>query len=139
MIERSLNANAVAYDVVTTGTGRLDPGSPLRVYWMMRAERGQVRELSVLERSLAYGYDVRACGARACTIALRALRDRPIVVEAEGDPPRAVMSIGGTRAVLRRVFVTVGRNGPFSGVESIDLFGERCTDATPVNEQIGRR
>jgi hypothetical protein len=38
VIERNLNANAVAYDVVTTGTSRLDPGSPLRVYWIMRAD-----------------------------------------------------------------------------------------------------
>jgi len=139
VIERSLNANAVAYDVVTTGTGRLDPGSPLRVYWIMWAERGQVAELSVLERSLAYGYDVRSCASGACTIALRALRYRPIVVEAEGGPPRAVTSIGGARAVLRRVFVTVKHGGPFSGVEAVELFGESCADATPIHERIAGR
>lgn len=32
VIERSLNANAVAYDVITTRAGRLDSGSPLRAY-----------------------------------------------------------------------------------------------------------
>jgi hypothetical protein len=49
VIERSLNANAVAYDVVTTGAGRLDPGSPLRAYWIMWAQRDQVCALNPLE------------------------------------------------------------------------------------------
>jgi hypothetical protein len=49
VIERSLNANAVAYDVVTTGAGRLDPGSPLRAYWIRWAQRDQVCALNPLE------------------------------------------------------------------------------------------
>jgi len=139
VIERNLNANAVAYDVVTTRTGRLDPGSPLRVYWVMRAEQGQMRELDTLERSWAYGYDVRSCGADACTISLRALRTRPIVVEMKGDSPRAITSIDRARAVLRRVFVTVARGGLLPSVESVELFGESCEDASPQYERIAGR
>jgi hypothetical protein len=139
VVERNLNANAVAYDVVTTGAGRLDPGSPLRVYWVMWAERGQMRELSALERSLAYGYDVRSCGTNACTVSLRALRSRPIVVEIAGGAARAVTSIGAGRAVLRRVFVTVAGGGVFPSVESVELFGESCSDASPLYERIAGR
>ena len=139
VIERNLNANAVAYDVVTTGTGRLDPGSPLRVYWVMRAEHGQTRELNALERAWAYGYDVGRCGADACTVALRALRSRPIVVEMKGGSPRAVTSIGDGRAILRRVYVTVARGGVFPSVESVELFGESCENASPLYERIANR
>jgi len=139
VIERNLNANAVAYDVVTTGTGRLDPGSPLHVYWIMWAERGQTRDLSPLERSWAYGYDVRSCAADACAVSLRALRDRQIVVEMRDGSPRAVTSISNGPAILRRVYVTVAGGGVFPSVESVDLFGESCTDAAPVSERIARQ
>jgi hypothetical protein len=139
VIERSLNANAVAYDVVTTGAGRLDPGSPLRAYWIMRAERGQVSPLNALEWSRAYGYDVRTCGRDSCMITLRALRNRPIVVELLGGAPRAVTSIGGSQGILRRVFVTVGRGGILPSVDSIELFGESRETASPLHERIPGR
>ena len=139
VIERSLNANAVAYDVVTTGTGQLDPGSPLRAYWIMNARCGEVEELTFAERSWAYGYDVRMCDPKRCTVALRALKDRPIVVEIERGEPRAITRIGAEPAVLRSVFVSVRRGGALPVVESLELFGETCVDAAPVSERISRR
>jgi hypothetical protein len=139
VIERNLNANAVAYDVVTTGTGRLDPGSPLCAYWIMRADRGQVRALNALEWSQAYGYDIQACQDDACTITLRAFRSRPIVVELTGGGPRAVTSIGDRKGILHRVFVTVGRAGILPSVDSIELFGESCETAFPLHERVARR
>lgn len=139
VIERSLNANAVAYDVVTTRTGRLDPGSPLRVYWIMWADRGQVSGLNAFEWSQAYGYNVQACSGDACTITLRALRSRPIVVELARGAPRAVTLIGEEKGILRRVFVTVGRAGIIPSVESIELFGESCETAAELHERIARR
>jgi len=139
VIERSLNANAVAYDVVTTRSGALDPGSPLRVYWLMRAERGEVRELNALERSWAYGYDVRSCGERGCTVALHALRTRTVEIEVAGGAPRAVTLIGERRGVLRRVFVTAAGRGPVSSVTSVELFGESSDGRVPLYERIAGR
>jgi hypothetical protein len=139
VIERSLNANAVAYDIVTTGSGRLDPRSPLRVYWIMWADRGQVSGLNALEWSQAYGYDVQACSDGACTIRLRALRSRPIFVQFAGGAPRAVTLIGDRKGILHRVFVTVDRGGIIPSVESIELFGESCETASHLHERIGRR
>ena len=139
VIERSLNANAVAYDVITTRTGRLDPGSPLRAYWIMWAERGQVSELNAFERSRAYGYDIQTCRSDTCTITLRALRKRPIVVELTDGMPRAVTSIGERKGILHRVFVTLSRTGILPSVDSIELFGESCETASPLHELIVRR
>ncbi|MFI5167540.1 MAG: DUF4833 domain-containing protein [Thermoanaerobaculales bacterium] len=136
VIERSLNANAVVYDAVTAGAGRLDPSSPLRVYWLMRAKHGEVSELNGIEWAKAYGYDVRSCNGGACTISLRALRGRPIVVEFANGTPRAVTSIGDTSGILRRVFVTVGRAGPFPSVEAVELFGESAETALPLHERL---
>jgi len=139
VIERSLNANVVAYDVVTTRAGRLDPGSPLHVYWLMRADRGQARELNLAERSWAFGYDVRSCSLRSCTVAVRALGARPVVIDLAAGIPRAVTRIGGTSGILRRVFVTVAGGGLVPSVASVELFGESCDGAVPLYERISGR
>ena len=108
-------------------------------YWIMWAQRGQVSALNALEWSRAYGYDIQACRDDACTITLRALRNRPIVVELAGGAPRAVTSIGDRKGVLRRVFVTVGRAGILPSVDSIELFGESCEGASPLYERVAGR
>ncbi len=139
VIERNVNSNVVAYDAVTEGPGRLSAASPLRVYWLMNAVHGQVCALNALEWLKAYGYDVRSCDGRACTVALRALKSRLMTIRFVDGEPRAVTAIGSEQGILRRVFVTVDRAGLFPAVRSVELFGESLATAAPLYERLRLR
>src|SRR5438477_12797965 len=58
VIERSTNANVVHYDANVKPDGQLDPRQPISAYWVMAAEDGRREELSVFERSRAYGFTI---------------------------------------------------------------------------------
>jgi len=139
VIERSLNANTIAYDVRIDSAGRLDCTTPLHAYWVMSADRGQVEELSPFERACAFGYDIGHCGDDRCEVTLRALRSRPIRIELGGGTARARARIGGHEGILRRVFVSLRRGGLFPRVESIDLCGVSRESGEPLCERIAAR
>src|SRR4051794_37075095 len=56
-IERSTNANIVAYDAVLEGE-RIDASSPVVGYWVNKATNGATESLSALDK-MAYGYSVK--------------------------------------------------------------------------------
>ena len=56
IIERSKNTNVVHYDARLTADGKLDPEEPVIAYYVMLAEDGRRKELSWIEKKMAYGF-----------------------------------------------------------------------------------
>ena len=54
-VQRSLNSNTIVYTARLDGEGRLDARRPVDVFWRRFNDEGERKELSKLERSLAYG------------------------------------------------------------------------------------
>lgn len=138
VVERSVNANVVVYEVARDPGGVVDPKRPVHGHWVMWAEDGHREELNAIERRLAYGIDVLGAGAGgAFEIAVRALRERPIEVRAAEECPTARMPISGRPAVLRRVFVQIARGGfLLPKVAYVELHGEDAETKSPVDERI---
>ena len=135
IVQRSVNANVVVYDAVRRDDGRLDTAHPVKAYWVMNADRGEHQALNIVEKAKAYGFSV-ANGARGdVTITLKAVKGRPIEVQAAGKRVVAVTRIAGREAVLRRVFVQTEKDHPL-GVKYIELYGRTLRDRKPVSEQI---
>lgn len=138
VIARSVNANVVVYDAVRRKDGRLDSADPVKAYWLMKAERGQREPLSLFERLEAYGSDVATGAHGGVTMTLKAVKDRPITVRANGARAVALTRIAGREAVLRRVFVQTEKGHPLE-VKYVELFGEALHSHRPVRERITPR
>ncbi len=95
-VQRSKNRNTVIYAARFDAQGRLDRRNPIAVYWRRYEEEGQVQNLSLDQRLLAFG-----------------VRVRPLPTEGEFDVRFRVMA--GARITLRQT-------GPFAA-EMIGSYG----------------
>src|SRR5678815_3458991 len=59
VIERTTNGNVVHYDERLNTDGDRDAGEPVVVYWTMGSATGKRQPLSFLERTRAYGFQIR--------------------------------------------------------------------------------
>jgi len=135
-IARSTNANVVLYEANAVETGGLDPVEPVRASWRMLAEDGHREDLSGLERSLAYGIEVRGHGAQQGTVvALKAEPRRSISIRSVGGCFVALAMIGGRQAILRIVFVEVG-GGLLPSIRSVQLIGADLETGEPARETL---
>src|SRR5215475_11083453 len=53
-LQHTRNKNTVMYEVNFKG-GKPDPQNPVHAFWIRYSEKGQIEELSKVQRSLAYG------------------------------------------------------------------------------------
>lgn len=122
-IERSKNDNIVAYDLRLDGDGRPDPKSPVEAYWVI-AEDGARYALSAVQKRFAYGFKSELVDPEVVVLRLAADLGREIRVERVRGVFRALIDIGGRRAVLDHIYVkSVERKLLLPSVEFVDLFG----------------
>ena len=58
-IERNKNANIVQYDAQVTPDGKLYSKEPVVGYWVRLAARGEIKELTWVQKTFAYGFKVK--------------------------------------------------------------------------------
>ena len=137
IIERSKNANVVHYDARLTPKGRLDPGEPVLVYWIMLAEDGRREPLNWLERQKAYGFRVEPDKSRRVfRLRLMAYPEREIRIYQNETRVVAEMRIDGNPALLERIYIasTEGRSLPT--VKYVELFGRDLNSNDARYEKI---
>jgi len=138
VIERSLNANVVHYEAKVKADGRLDPSEPVIAYWIMAAEDGRRQGLNILERTKGYGFTTRPDGdSDSYKMFLVSDRRREIEVRREGGTVHAETLIGGRRAYLQRIFVTVRKSRLFNRADFAEFFGLDVATGESCYEKIG--
>lgn len=136
-IERSKNANAIVYEVGRRADGSVDPETPVRASWIMATRGGAREDLNFLERTLAYGFDVRpAAPGPGWWLTLKAKKERPVHVRPEGGCLSAVGTIAGHEGLLRRIYVKADDGKLIPSVEYVDVFGEDARTGAPLHERI---
>jgi hypothetical protein len=136
-IERSKNANIVQYDARVGPDGKLLAEKAVVAYWIRLAEQGQVKELSWLQRTFAYGFDIRLGPDReSATLKMAADFGHPITVQRDGDDYRALMQIDGEPAWLERIFVQTSNQGLSKNIDFVELFGTALADGSPRRERL---
>ena len=136
-IERSKNANVVVYEAEEGTKTALAKSDPISASWILLAKDGKRAKLSFFEKMLAYGFDVDlADDAETAALRLKALKGRALKVVKRDGHLVAIGKIGGSEAVLQRVFVTTDESGPVPAVKSIELFGVDAATGAPCTEKI---
>jgi hypothetical protein len=122
-IERNKNANIVAYDAMVLPDDSLAEDDPVVVYWLKLAEDGSRKDLKWIERKKAYGFDVKEREGNRLVLEMKADIGRAVVVDTLDGVYRAFADIGGSRAVLEKVFIFAEEGKPLPSVKYIELFG----------------
>ncbi len=136
-IERSKNANVVLYEAKPGKETSLDADDPVTASWLLLASSGERKKLSFFEKLVAYGYNVKLADSnQSAVLTLKALRGRTLRVVTNDGCLVALGSIGGSEAVLKRVFVTTDEHGLTPKVISIELFGVDPLSGEPRTEKI---
>ena len=135
-IERSKNANIVAYDLRLGGDGKPDPREPVEAYWISAAD-GARGTLSLVQKKLAYGFKSWLENPEVVVMRMAADLGREIRVERVGGVFRALVDIDGQRAVLDHIYVkSVERKLLLPAVEFVDLFGFDPATGAERHERI---
>ena len=138
-LQLSDKTDTVIYAVNRRADGAVDTRDPVHVYWRLYAGSGEKRELSFLQRSLAFGVQLAPAKDHPgdYVARLNAYPNIPVLVDQTGDGKvRALMSIAGRPAQLICVYVERRMQlGIVPKVLYMDFFGRALDDGTKV---VGR-
>jgi len=124
-IERNTNANIIQYDVQIGADGKLLKKEPVVAYWIRLADKGQVQELSWIQKTFAYGFNAKYDRNKdTVELDMKADIGRPITVRREGDGYRATSRIEGSDSYLEKIFIHATGKGMSTSVDYIELHGD---------------
>lgn len=137
VIERSKNANVVAYDANRGPAGDLVTAEPVLAYWLLNGEAGKREELNMVERQRAYGFDVTPGETPGIySMTFKAGRKRRLTIRMLNGCPVVMVSIGGHQGILRRMFVQSKEGSMRPTVEYVEFFGEDEAAGAPLYEKF---
>jgi len=134
-IERSKNKNLVCYDI-NLKEGRPDKKNPLTIYWLNQEDKpGHTKELTLLQKKLAYGYKLMSHNEDSFEATLSASPERLLTICKEGSKYVCMIIINNEPAILQSLYVKAKESNSLS-VEYVELRGITVSDRRPVSEKI---
>ena len=138
-IQRSSNSNVVVYDANLVNK-KYETEKPIRSYWMRMSEKGQKESLSLLQRTLAYGYDNQPIPNEPnnVDVTMVSYKKRRIKLsfDAAGNPV-ALFQIAGKVSHLNRVWVQIEETGNLiPRILFVELFGRDPKTGAEVYERF---
>ncbi len=126
-LQRNKNANTVVYQANLLPNGKLDPEKPISVYWLRYSEDSSRKELTWIQRRLAYGieYEQAKDGSGHFYLTPMALRNRKIkLILNEKGRPVAMLPLNGKMVRLERIYAMAEETSWLPNVRFIQLKGK---------------
>lgn len=136
-IQRSNNANTVLYEANLLNDSTLNPKDPVRVYWIRYAEKGQTRDLNLLEKTVAYGVKCQPAGKDQYLMNFVASKAKHVdVLLDRNGAAHALMDIGARKSRLTKIFVHVAEDGWWPKIDYVEFFGFDAATQEPTYEKL---
>ena len=137
-VQRSLNSNTVVFTARRDAAGGLDARQPVDVYWRRYNDDGARKELSGIERSLAFGVKVDPVAGRPGSYLVRVVSypNRPALLQLADGTPRLEMKVAGEPSRLDHAYLEVDDSGSVPSVQRVHLFGYSLATGKPVTESF---
>jgi Domain of unknown function (DUF4833) len=138
-LQRSNNSNAVIYDANLLKNNTLNAADPVHTYWIRYSEGGVKKELSSMQRTLAYGlhFNDKNSSEESYEGHFLAYRKRKFVIELDKNKkPVALFPINGKLQILLHAYVKVEEAGMFPKIPYIELFGKDVKTGADVYEKF---
>jgi len=134
-LQRDPDANTVVYQL-NIKNGELNADDPVNAFWVKYADKGQVKQLSALQRRLAYGLRAKALGNGRHELRFVSYPKLPLYLVKEGSDYNVLTKVDQRNLILNHIFVRV-KEGTlnFPKVEYVELIG---TDAESGRALIHR-
>ncbi len=138
-IQRSTNSNVVIYDANLVNK-KYETQKPIRSYWLRLSDKGQKEDLSLLQRTLAYGYENEPVPNEPNNVDIEIVsykkRRIKLSFDATGNPV-ALFQIAGKTSHLYRVWVQVQETGNLiPRIMYVELFGHDPKTGAEVYERF---
>lgn len=107
-VQRQPNTNTIMIDL-NIKDGELDLDHPVHVYWRRYAEKGQIEELSWIQRTFAYGMDSKKISDNAYELNFVSYKKRKFSLEKDTEGLWHVFTTlsDGKRIVLKRIYIHI--------------------------------
>lgn len=138
-LQRNKNSNTVVYEANIGKDGKLDPDEPVKVYWIRYTEGGVIKELSWIQRWLAFGVDAEPSKENpgSYIVSFVALKQRKVTVSLDATgKPSAVTPLNGKPSRLSRLYAQAQETNWLPTVKFIQLKGEDVKTKQEVYEYI---
>ena len=137
-VQRSLNSNTIVYAARIGDDGRLDTKRPVEVFWRRFNDEGERKELSSLERSMAFGVKADPVPGQPGSFMMRVVSypKRAALLKIVDGVPRLEMKVGGLPARLDHAYLDVDDSGSVPSVNRVDLYGLALATGAPVKESF---
>lgn len=123
-IERSKNANIIQYDAQIGVDGKLDKKKPVIGYWIRLAEQGQVKQLTRVQRTFAFGFKAKYHQANdSATVDMVADIGQSITVKRVNGHYMAVINLEDGESQLKKIYILAHGKGMSVKVEYVEIFG----------------
>jgi len=135
-IKRNTNKNEVIYKARVQQEKKFHKDDPLEAYWLMFEEKGQREELSGIEKSLAYGFDIQEASEQQVKFEMTAVEVRDFFMKYINGVPKVISQYQGKDYHLNYIYVHAEPGLILPSVTRVELHGNWAHDGKPMVEII---
>ena len=137
-VQRSLNSNTMVYVARLDGEGELDPKRPVDVFWRRYNDAGERKELSTLERGIAFGVISNPVSGQPGSFTMHVISypKRPALLKLVGGVPRLEAKVAGEPCRLDHAYLEVDDSGRLPSVTRVDLYGYSLATGQLIKESF---
>lgn len=137
-VQRSINSNTIVYTARLDGQGRLDPRQPVEVFWRRFNDEGEKKDLSGLERNVAFGVKAQAAPGKPGAFLVRVVSypNRPALLRMVDGRPHLEAKVAGVPSRLDHAYLEVDESGSVPSVARVDLYGYSLATGELVKESF---
>ena len=137
-LQRDPNTNTIICQLNTDGKGELDKDSPVNVFWIRYAEKGQRSDLNFIQRKFAYGINSRPLGNDKYELKFVSYGKFPLyLMKDKSNQYRVYATVNKKQIILNRIYVHI-EGGSFwvPNVKYVELKGIDASTGDEVTERM---
>lgn len=137
-LQRDPDSNTIVY-ALNSDNGAINEDNPVSAYWIRYSENGQKKDLSFIQRSMAYG--IRHKMTAPDTFELHIQAYKPLLITLAPHPQtgkyQATVQMKNKKIILDRIFVRI-KGGSFfkPNVQYIEIFGRNMENHRKVSHRF---
>ena len=137
-VQRSLNSNTIVYTARLDADGKIDAKRPVDVFWRRFNDEGERKELSAIERNMAFGVKSEPVAGQPGSYLIRVVSypKRAAMLKLVDGKPRLEMKVAGEPAKVDHAYLDVDDSGSVPSVNRVDLYGFALSDGRPLKESF---
>jgi len=137
-VQRDPNANTVMYDLNIDKNGDVDTETPMHIYWIKYAEKGQKEELNYIQRKFAYGVNTKKITNEQYDVRFVSYKKLPLILKKASDNKYHIFVTADQKQImLNRIFVKV-EGGSFwvPNIVYVELKGTEQTTGKEITHRF---